>query len=505
MVRLPIPTTNNCNSNFGSKKQQCLHLLSLCSTFKHLSQIHAQIQVSGFRKDHFLLTQLVRFCALSPAKNFAYARTLLRHSESSPPSSWNFLIRGYASSDSPREAIWVFRVMLHSGVRPHLLTFPFLIKCCASAAALKEGKQVHVGVVKCGLDCDVYVQNNLVHFYGECKKIKDARKVFDEMFERSVVSWNAVITACIENFWFNEGIEYFVKMRDCGFEPDETRMVVVLNASSELGNLSIGRWVHSQVIVRGLALNCQLGTALVDMYAKSGALGYARIVFDKMETRNVWTWSAMIVGLAQHGFAKEALELFPKMLSSPINPNYVTFLGVLCACSHAGLVEDGYRFFNDMEHVHGITPMMVHYGAMVDILGRAGRLNEAYSFMMSMPLDPDPVIWRTLLSACTTHSAKDNKGVGNKVREKLLELEPKRGGNLVMAANMFAEVGMWDKAANLRMVMKERQMKKMAGESCVELGGSIHKFFSGFDSQADYEDVYQILDVLSLHMKLVNM
>ncbi|XP_068304452.1 pentatricopeptide repeat-containing protein At2g36730-like [Pyrus communis] len=145
-------------------------------------------------------------------------------------------------------------------------------------------------------------------------------------------------------------------------------------------------------------------------------------------------------------------------------------------------MEDGYRYFNDMEHVHWITPMIVHYGAMVDILGRAGRLSEAYSFMMSMPLDPDPVIWRTLLSACTTHSAKDNKGVGNKVRDKLLELEPKRGGNLVMAANMFAEVGMWDKAANLRKVMKERRMKKMAGESCVELGGSVHKFFSGYDS-----------------------
>ncbi|XP_068336992.1 pentatricopeptide repeat-containing protein At2g36730-like [Pyrus communis] len=505
MVRLPNPTANNCNSNFGSKKEQCLHLLSRCSTFKHLSQIHAQIQVSGFQNDHFLLTQLIRFCALSPAKNFAYARTLLDHSESSPPSSWNFLIRGCASSDSLREAIWVFRAMLARGVRPNQLTFPFLIKSCASAAALKEGRQVHVGVVKCGLDCDVYVQNNLVHFYGECKKINDARKVFDEMSERSVVSWNAVITACVENFWLDEGIEYFVKMRGCGFEPDETTMVVVLNASSELGNLSIGRWVHSQLIERGLALNCQLGTALVDMYAKSGNLGYARIVFNKMEVRNVWTWSAMILGLAQHGFAKEALEIFLKMLSSSVRPNYVTFLGVLCACSHAGLVEDGYRYFNDMEHVHGIKPMMVHYGAMVDILGRAGRLNEAYSFLRSMPLDPGPIVWRTLLSACTTHSAEDNEGVGNKVREKLLELEPKRGGNLVMVANMYAEVGMWEKAANLRKVMKERRMKKMAGESCIELGGSVHKFFSGYDSQAGYETIYQLLDVLSLHMKLVNM
>ncbi|KAH0973691.1 hypothetical protein GBA52_025847 [Prunus armeniaca] len=264
MVRLPIPTANNCNSNFGSKKQQCLYLLNLCVTFKQLSQVHAQIQVSGFQRDHFLLTQLIRFCALSPSKNFNYARTLLDHSESSPPSSWNFLIRGYASSDTPREAI--------------------------------------------------------------------------------------------------------------------------------------------------LGLSCN---------ARPG---------------------------------------------------------------HAGQVDDGYQYFHDMEHVHGIKPMMIHYGAMVDILGRAGRLNEAYSFIMSMPFDPDPIVWRTLLSACNTCDDNDDEGVGNKVSEKLLELEPSRGGNLVMVANMYAEVGMWEKAANLRKVMKERRVKKTAGESCVELGGSIHKFFSGYDS-----------------------
>lgn len=371
--------------------------------------------------------------------------------------------------------------------------------------ALKEGRQVHVDVVKLGLDCDVYVQNNLVHFYGACKKIKDALRVFDEMSERTVVSWNAVLTACVYNLRLNDGIEYFVKMRDCGFEPDETTMVVVLNASSELGNLSLGRWVHSYVIVRGLLLNCQFGTALVDMYAKSGALGYARLVFDRMEERNVWTWSAMILGLAQHGSANEALELFPKMLNSSIRPNYVTFLGVLCACSHAGLVDDGYRYFHDMEHVYGITPMMIHYGAMVDILGRSGRLNEAYNFMKSMPFEPDPIVCRTLLSACSTHGVNDEQGVGNKVRDKLLELEPSRSGNFVMVANFFAETGMWDKAANLRKVMKEKRMKKRAGESSVELGGSIHKFFSGHDSQSDHEDIYRILDILRLHMKLVDM
>lgn len=511
MVRFPIPTANpifppnfsNCNSNFISKKHQCLTLLKLCSSAQQLFQIHAQIIVSGLHRDSFLLSELIRFCTLSPSKNLRYARSILYGFDDSTPLPWNIVIRGYASSDSPKEAIWVFLGMRRRGIRPNKLTFPFLFKACA---AVKEGRQVHGEVVKCGLDSDVYVQNSLITAYGCCKRISDACRVFDEMSVRTVVSWNAVITACVENMWFDDGMCYFLKMRDFGFEPDETTMVVMLSACAELGNLSLGRWVHSLVIVRGMVLNFQLGTALVDMYAKSGDVDYAWLVFDRVQEKNVWTWSAMILGLAQHGSAKEALDLFLKMMyNSSIRPNYVTFLGVLCACSHAGLVDDGYRYFHDMEYVHKIKPMMIHYGAMVDILGRAGQLKEAYAFIINMPMEPDPIIWRTLLSACSIHYVNDKDGVGDKVKKKLLELEPRRGGNFVMVANMYSEVGMWEKAADVRRIMKAGRLKKMAGESCVNLSGSIHRFFSGYDDQADYGVIYQLLDGLSLHMKMINL
>ncbi|KAF2316155.1 hypothetical protein GH714_041493 [Hevea brasiliensis] len=324
-----------------------------------------------------------------------------------PQQSLKLLDRGYAATNTPREAIWVFHRMRKQGIRPNNLTFPFLLKACSTCFAIKEGKQVHLDLIKHGLDCDVYVNNNLVHFYGSCKKILDACKVFDQMCVRTVVSWNAVITSCVESLWMGDAIGYFVKMMDFGFEPDETTMVLMLAVCAEMGNLSLGRWIHSQVIQRGLVLNYQLGTALVDMYAKSGAICYARLVFDRVKEKNVWTWSAMILGLAQHGFAKEGLELFLEMMtSSSIRPNYVTFLGVLCACSHAGLVDDGFQYFHEMEHRYKIKPMMVHYGAMVDILGRAGRLKEAYDFIMSMPFQPDPIVWRTLLSACNVHDVK---------------------------------------------------------------------------------------------------
>ncbi|KAK9272828.1 hypothetical protein L1049_003206 [Liquidambar formosana] len=476
-------------------------LLKLCSSMKHLSQIHAQIQISGLHKDKYVVSEIIRFCTLSPSGSLNYARFLLHYSENSIPSSWSNLIRGYATRDSPRDAIRAFLLMRSRGIRPHNLTFPFLLKACATLLAFEEGRQIQVDIVKHGLDTDVYVQNTLIHFYGSCRKILDARRVFDAMTLRTVVSWNSVISACVENSWFDDSIALFVEMRDCGFEPDETTMVILLSTCAELGNLSFGRWVHSQVIERGMVVNCQLGTALVDMYAKCGTIDYAKLVFNRMVERNVWTWSAMILGLAQHGFAEEALELFPKMKNSSIRPNYVTFLGVLCACSHAGLVDNGYQFFHDMEHVHGIEPMMIHYGAMVDILGRAGHLQEAYAFIINMPIEPDPIVWRTLLSACNIHDINDYEGVRDAVRKKLLELEPRRSGNFVMVANMYAEVGMWEKAANLRRVMRDGGLKKMAGESCVDVGGSIHRFFSGDDSRVDCEGIYLVLEGLNLHMK----
>ncbi|KAJ7970992.1 Pentatricopeptide repeat-containing protein [Quillaja saponaria] len=367
-LSLSVLTTNHVVSSklyytglkFLSKKHQCLFLLKICSSFKQIYQIHAQIQISGLTGDTFLLTELVRFCSLSKVKDLNHARSLVHHSNNLPTSSWNILIRGYSSSDSPREAIWVFLGMRRRGIRPNSLTFPFLLKACATVAALFEGKLVQAEVVKYGLDCDVYVQNNLINFYGSCKKIRDAQKVFDAMTDRTVVSWNSVITACVESSWLQDGIEYFWQMRNYGFEPDETTMVLMLSACAEIGNLSLGRLLHSQLILKGMILNCQLGTALVDMYAKSGAVHCARLVFDSIKKRNVWTWSAMILGLAQHGFAKEALKLFPEMINSPsVRPNYVTFLGILCACSHAGMVNDGYQFFEDMEHVYGIKPMMI--------------------------------------------------------------------------------------------------------------------------------------------------
>lgn len=382
------------------------------------------------------------------------------------PSYWNNLIRIYATSKSKgciqKDAIRVFLAMRRSGVSPDEFTFPVLFKSCASLVGLSVGKQLHGDVLKRGLCSNLYVQNSLIHFYGSSKNILDARNVFDEMSFRTVVSWNSVLSACNET----ESIRIFFKMLRGGVCPEETTMVILLSSCAQINNLNWGKLFHSQVIIRGMILNCQLGSALVHMYGKCGMLDQAKLIFNNMDDKNVWTWSSMILGLALHGSAEEALQLFKQMKICMVEPNHVTFLGVLCACSYGGLVEDGRRLFHEMQHVHDIKPEMVHYGAMVDMLSRGGKLKEAYNFILDMPIEADAIIWRTLLSACHIHGGVgngDDSGIGELVKRKLLELEPWRSGNLVLVANNYARDGMWERAELLRKNMNGRGLKNRAG------------------------------------------
>ncbi|KAH6830404.1 Pentatricopeptide repeat superfamily protein [Perilla frutescens var. hirtella] len=490
--------------------ERCFSLLNSCSSLKQLLQIHAQIMISGLLCNSCITDKIIQLCTSDSIRakhqidciNHAHRVANFYHLLES--SSWNSVIRAYAASNSgsQREGVRVFLDMRRLGVRPNEHTFPFVFKSCASFSGLNEGRQVHVDALKHGCHLNVYVQNTMIHFYGSCKKLMDAYKVFDEMTHRTLVSWNSIISVNVGCGWFYESLELFIKMRNSGFMADEATMVIVLSACAEIGNLSLGKWVHSQVIENGMVVSCQLGTALLDMYGKCGDVNYASLVFNRMFHRNIWTWSSMILGFAQHGFARQALETFREMMTHSIKPNHVTFLGVLCACSHAGLVEDGQHYFREMEQVHGVKPMMVHYGAMVDMLGRAGRLKEAYDFVTNMPVVADGVLWRAVLSSCNIHDVNDYSGVSEKVKQKLMELEPKRSGNFVMIANNYAEVGMWEKAEDLRSKMRNKGLKKIAGESCIEIAGTTFRFVSGDDSCFDCSDIFLLLKILDLHMKM---
>ncbi|PAN12362.1 hypothetical protein PAHAL_2G262700 [Panicum hallii] len=479
-------------------------LIAAATTFRNLRQIHGHLLTSG-RVDSLGPALLRRIISLpSPHLHLPFAHRLLLSVPSPPLDLFNLLLPPIASSTDPSAGACLFVRLRRGGLRPDSHTLPHVLKALArlAPASLPLVACTHVEAIKSGLaHAVVYVPNALMAAYSACGHLGRAMQVFDEMTRRTVVSWNTALTACADNDRHNRCAGMFTEMVEAGFEPDHATFVVMLSAAAELGNLALGKWAHGQVVARRLDMTLQLGTATVNMYAKCGAVSYASRLFGRMKIRNVWTWSAMIVGFSQNGMAQEALELFYKMKDASIIPNYVTFLGLLCACSHAGLVDEGRQFFHEMQHVYGIKPMMTHYSAMVDILGRSGRLQEAYDFVMDMPVKPDPVVWRTLLSACQLHSSKDCIDIVDKVQKRLLELEPRRSGNYVMVANIYSDIGSWDKAAMTRRVMREGRMKKMAGESCIEIGGQIQRFISGDDSCPGFDGASRILHELNNIMR----
>ncbi|CAA6659785.1 unnamed protein product [Spirodela intermedia] len=476
-------------------KQRCLTLLAAAASAERLRLLHALFETSGILEgDKFLASELIRAFALFPSSDGAdHARLLLNRLPGPSTAAWNHVIRGYA------RGCCVLR--RRDSVGAQRANHSFVLNAAAGLADLELGRQLHAGALKGGVGAVVYVGNALIHLYARCSQLAEARQIFDEMPARTVVSWNSMLSAYTERSCLDESLQLFVWMRRARFEPDETTFVVLLSAAAETSNLGLGKWVHGRLIETAVAMNVQLGTALVDMYAKSGAIRSARRVFERMSERNVWTWSTMILGLAQHGLASEALELFDTMKRTPVEPNCVTFLGVLAACSHGGLVDDGYRFFREMTREHGIPARMAHYSAMVDVLGRNGRLEEAYAFVESMPIEPDAVVWRTLVSACSIHSAADCGGVGSRARRRLLELEPERIGNHVIVANMYAEAGLWEAAAETRKVMRDGGMKKMPGESCIAVGTSVARFVSGDDAPQGHDQLCSLLASLSLNTR----
>lgn len=468
--------------------------------------------------------------------------------------SWNTIIRAFAESDdndnSPLEALLYFCQMSSDGfVEPNRFTFPSVLKACAKLARLEEGKQVHACIVKLGLDSDEFVASNLVRMYVMCGVMKDAhvlfykhifehgnrskklvgdkrrqegnvvlwnvmidgyvrlgdiracRELFDNMPQRSVVSWNVMISGYAQNGHFKEAIEMFHDMQLGEMRPNYVTLVSVLPAISRLGALELGKWVHLYAEKNEIEIDDVLGSALIDMYSKCGSIEKAVQVFEKIGNKNnAITWSAIIGGLSIHGRAKDALDYFWRMQKAGVTPSDVVYIGVLSSCSHAGLVEEGWLFFNHMVNVVGLAPRIEHYGCMVDLLGRAGLLEEAEQLILNMPIEPDDVIWKTLLGACKMHG---NIEKGERIANILMDLFPHDSGSYVALSNMFASLGNWEGVAEVRLKMKEMDIRKDPGCSWLELDGEIHEFLVEDDSHPRAKEIHSMLEEISDQLKLV--
>ncbi|KAJ8638335.1 hypothetical protein MRB53_012602 [Persea americana] len=478
--------------------RKCIDLLQKCTSYANLKQIHALSIRHGVPLSHPLLAKDFIFSIVSLSGPMSHALHIFHQILQPGIFTWNTLIRGFAESSTPLPALHIYHQMHMSSTPPDTHTYPFLLKAISKLLDLKEGEKIHSTVLKTGFMPLVFVQNALVHMYAVCGSFENAYKVFEEMPLRDLVSWNSVINGFAINGRPNEALTLFREMALEGVEPDGFTMVSMLNACAELGALALGRRVHVYLLKVGLSGELHAGNALMDMYAKCGGIWEAHRVFDGMKDRSVVSWTCLIVGLALNGFGKEALAVFGELEKAGLAPSEITFVGVLYACSHCGMVDKGLEYLKRMSE-YGIVPRIEHYGCIVDLLGRAGLVEEAHAFIMKMPMEPNAVVWRTLLGACTVHK---NLALGEVAQAKLAQLDPGHDGDYVLLSNLYASQGRWSDVHRIRKSMLKEGVRKNPGHSLFELGNSVHEFVMGERSHPQSDEIYEMLEEITRLLKL---
>eukprot|EP01018_Ginkgo_biloba_P022189 Gb_02998 [translate_table: standard] len=486
---------------FGVKPNQFTFasILRACSGGAALEagrQYHAYVVKDGFESNSFVGNALLDMYA--KCGSVVNTRKMFDKMHNRDVVSWNAMIAGYAQCGYDEEALELFGQMQRVGLNWDCTTFSTVLGVCASLAALELGKQLHTLVIKTRGQSNVFVGSTLVDMYAKCGRVEDARLVFDKMQVRNVVSWTAMIAGYGQHGNGEETLKLFSEMLQEGIKVNEFTYAIVLSACSMLSALKHGKQIHGHITKTGFLAHLLVGNVLIDMYAKSGSIESARNVFDKIIQTDVVSWNSIIAGHAQHGLYKEAFQLFQKMQMIGVSPNHITFVGVLSACSHGGLVDEGYYYLNYMNQIHGITPQMEHYTCMIGLLGHAGRLDEAEEFVNKMPFEPDVVAWRTLLAACRIHG---NMELGKRVAECVLQFEPQDPGTYVLLSNMYAVAGRWEDVAKVRKMMKDRGVKKEPGLSWIEVKNRVHVFLVGDRAHPQTEAIYTELERLIRKMK----
>ncbi|XWS68467.1 hypothetical protein CRYUN_Cryun04dG0092800 [Craigia yunnanensis] len=511
--------------------QAFITVLDKCKSFSKLKQIHALAITFGLCHDEPVSSKLLSFVALSDTGNIDYAYRVFSRLPSPRVFNWNTIIRGYSNSKNPNTSFLVFIQMLRAGVFPDYLTYPFLAK--ASARLLKPdlGGAIHGHALKNGFELDMFINNSLIHLYASCRDIVYARRVFDEMPMKNIVSWNAMLDgyakcgdmvlarqvfdlmphkdvvswSCLIDGYvkigdYKEALAVFENMRVLGPKANEVTMVSVLCACAHLGALDQGRLMHFHVMDDGLPMTLVLRTSLVDMYAKCGAIKEALDVFRGVSNgkSDVLLWNAMIGGFATHGLVKESLELFTEMQIVGIVPDEITYLCLLNACAHGGLVKEAWYFFQCVGK-HGMTPKSEHYACMVDVLARAGQVAEACQFICEMPMEPTAALLGALLNGCLIYGKSD---LAELVGRKLIELDPDHDGRYIGLSNVYAAVKRWNEARTMREAMERRGVKKSAGFSDVEISGALHSFVAHDEKHPNSEQIYKMLKFIVSQMKL---
>lgn len=457
---------------------------------------HCSVIKIGLDSDGHTLHSLISF--YSRCGELGSARKVFDEIRQRDLVSWNSMISGYAKMGCASEAVGLFGKMMGDGFRPDETSLVSTLSACGDLGNLSLGKRILVYALKSEMELSTFLGSALVGMFGKCGDLLSARRIFDRMQSKDVITWNALITGYAQNGMSSEAINLFHSMKEAGVKPDMTTLASVLPACASIGALDLGKWIEIYASERGLLQNVFVSTALLDMYAKCGSLDDALRVFEEMPVKNEVSWNAMISAFAFHGRAQEALSLFQRMSREGAScPNDVTFVGLLSACVHAGLVDEGKRLFHLMISSFGLTPKIEHYSCMVDLLARTGRVYEAWDFVEKMPGKPDEIILSALLGACQKYK---NIDVGERVMQQLLELQTSNSGNYVISSKIYANVKRWDESAKMRLLMRERGVSKTPGCSWVEIEAQLHEFHAGNDLQHSV-GIHQVLGLLVEEMK----
>lgn len=476
----------------------CVSVLPACAELGYISigrAIHAYSIKSGLILELQLCNSLIDM--YSKCSNVDNSIRIFKSMKERSVVSWTAMIVAYTQAEHYDRAINIFLDMEQEGCKPDEFAITSVLHACTSKGSSKDGERIHDYAVRNGMVRNTSVANALMDMYSKCGNMEEARSIFDSTLNKNIISWNTLIGGYSKNGLPNNALNLFGEIPQ-RIKPNAITMACLLPAVAGLSCLERGREIHGYVIRSGFVRNHQVDNALVDMYVKCGALILARVLFDRIYEKNLITWTVMIAGYGMHSHGNDAISLFKRMRKEGMKPDEVSFVAILYACSHSGLIHEGWYFFNMMRNEYKIEPKLEHYECMVDLLSRAGRLTKAHEFIKSMPIKPDSTVWGALLCGCRVY--RDVK-LAEKVAEKIFELEPDNTGFYVLLANIYTEAEKWEEVKKLRERIGGRGLKKSPGCSWIETRGKVQVFVSGKNSHPQKEKIKKFIEDIMERMK----
>uniref|UniRef100_A0A2P2MRJ5 F-box-like/WD repeat-containing protein TBL1XR1 isoform X1 n=1 Tax=Rhizophora mucronata TaxID=61149 RepID=A0A2P2MRJ5_RHIMU len=520
----PLPnkdTNGSSTARHCPQEQNLAQLIDKSKSSGDLRQIHAFLHRHNLHDHPILNFKLQR--SYSSLGYLHHSLALFNKTQNPSIYLYTSIIHAHAVLNLHYHAFFLYVQMLNQNIAPNAFTFSSILKSCPLRSAIL----IHAQAVKLGFDSQLYVRTCLIDVYARGGDVGSARKLFDTMPEKSLVSltamitcyakygmvqearllfngleerdvvcWNVMIDGYSQHGFPNESLGLFRQMLKSKLRPCAVTVVAVLSACGQIGALESGRWVHSYILNNGIEINVLVGTALIDMYCKCGSLEDARLVFEGINNKDVVAWNSMIVGHAMQGFSQDALQLFYDMCRIGYQPTDITFIGVLSACVHGGMVEEGRRHFCSMKDKYGIEPKVEHYGCMINLLCRSCHLEEAYELAKNMQIEQDPVIWGTLLGGCRVHG---DISLGEEIADFLLSRNLANSGTFILLSNMYAAAGNWERAARVRSLMKDSGVEREHGCSSIEVNDEVHEFLAGDVRHPKTKEIFMILEICACH------